>query len=39
MNSKEAIVKRIIKLCDGLDIALREFFDSPIFDNLEQKIK
>lgn len=28
----------IKKLCDGLDITLREFFDSPIFDNLEQEI-
>ena len=27
------------KLCDGLDITLREFFDSPIFDNIEQEIK
>lgn len=29
----------IKKLCDGLDITLREFFDSPIFDDLEQEIK
>jgi len=29
----------IKKLCDGLDITLREFFDSPIFENLEQEIK
>ena len=28
----------IKKLCDGLDITLRAFFDSPIFDNLEQEI-
>ena len=27
------------KLCDGLDITLREFFDSPIFDNIEQEVK
>ena len=27
------------KLCDGLDISLRDFFDSPIFDNIEQEIK
>ena len=25
-------------LCDGLDITLRAFFDSPLFDNLEQEI-
>lgn len=29
----------IKKLCDGLDISLREFFDSEIFDDLEQEIK
>lgn len=29
----------IKKLCDGFEISLREFFDSPIFDNLEQEIK
>ena len=28
----------IKKLCDGLEITLREFFDSPIFDDLEQEI-
>lgn len=27
------------KLCDGFEISLREFFDSPIFDNIEQEIK
>ena len=27
------------KLCDGLDISLRDFFDSPIFDNIEQEIQ
>lgn len=26
-------------LCDGLDISLREFFDSNLFDDLEQEIK
>ena len=29
----------IKKLCDGLDISLRDFFDSPIFDNIEQEIQ
>lgn len=27
------------KLCDGLDISIREFFDNPLFDELEQEIK
>lgn len=26
-------------ICDGLDISLREFFDSNLFDDLEQEIK
>ena len=29
----------IKKFCDGLDISLKEFFDSEEFDNLEQEIK
>ncbi len=28
----------IKKLCDGLDMSLKEFFTSPEFDNLEQEI-
>ena len=32
-------VSTIKKLCDGLDISLREFFDVPAFDDLEQEIK
>ncbi len=32
-------VVSIKKLCDGFDISIREFFDSPIFDDLEQEIK
>lgn len=27
------------KLCDGLEIDLREFFDSPLFVGLEQEIQ
>lgn len=27
------------KICDGLDISLRQFFDSELFDNIEQEIK
>ena len=37
-KSKNPGAVSIKKLCDGLDITLREFFDSPIFDNLEQEI-
>lgn len=27
------------QLCDGFDITLREFFDSDLFNDLEQEIK
>lgn len=27
------------KICDGLDITIRQFFDSPIFDDIEQEIQ
>ncbi len=29
----------IKKFCDGLDISIREFFDSEEFDDLEQEVK
>jgi transcriptional regulator with XRE-family HTH domain len=29
----------IKKLCDGLEISLREFFNCELFDNLEQEIQ
>jgi transcriptional regulator with XRE-family HTH domain len=29
----------IKKLCDGLEISVREFFDSDLFSNLEQEVK
>ena len=29
----------IKKLCDGLDISLKDFFDSELFELLEQEIK
>ena len=32
-------VSTIQKICDGLDISIRTFFDSDLFDNLEQEIK
>lgn len=37
-RNHSATVSTIKKLCDGLDISLREFFDAPIFDDLEQEI-
>ncbi len=38
-RSQNPGVVSIKKLCDGLEITLREFFDSPIFDDIEQEIK
>ena len=38
-RNHSATVSTIKKLCDGLDISLREFFDTPAFDELEQEIK
>ncbi len=38
-KSKNPGVVSIKKLCDGLGISVREFFDSPLFDSLEQEIQ
>jgi transcriptional regulator with XRE-family HTH domain len=32
-------IATIKKLCDGLGISVRDFFDSDLFTNLEQEIK
>ncbi len=38
-KSKNPGVASIKKICDGLEISIREFFDSNLFDDLEQEIK
>ena len=38
-KSKNPGVVSIKKICDGLEISIREFFDSDLFDDLEQEIK
>lgn len=38
-KSKNPGVVSIQKICDGLEISVRTFFDSPLFDQLEQEIK
>lgn len=38
-KSQNPGVVSIQKICDGLGISVREFFDDPIFENLEQVIK
>ena len=38
-KSQNPGVVSIKKLCDGFEITVREFFDSPLFDETEQEIK
>ena len=38
-KSQNPGVVSLKKLCDGLDISIREFFDDDLFDGLEQEIK
>ena len=38
-KSQNPGVASIKKICDGLEISLREFFDCDLFDDLEQEIK
>ena len=38
-KSKNPGIVTIKKLCDGLEITLGEFFNTPEFDGLEQEIK
>lgn len=38
-RNHSATVATIKKLCDGLDISIVDFFNVPIFLNLEQEIR
>ena len=38
-KSKNPGVVSIQKICDGLEISVREFFNDPLFDGLEPIIK
>ena len=38
-KSQNPGVVSIKKLCDVLEITVREFFDSPLFDETEQELK
>lgn len=37
-RNKSATVSTVKKICDGLDITIVQFFDCPLFQNLEQEI-
>jgi len=38
-KSQNPGVVSLKKLCDGFEISVREFFNSDLFDDLEQEIK
>lgn len=38
LKGKDMVAEGFKKFCDGLEITLGEFFDTPEFDNLEQEI-
>lgn len=38
-RNNSTTISTIKKICDGLDIHIRDFFNSPLFDALEQELK
>ena len=38
-NTSNTGIATIKKLCDGLEISIRAFFDSPLFEDLEQELR
>ena len=38
-RNNSTTISTIKKICDGLEISIKDFFNSDIFDNLEQEIK
>ena len=38
-RNNSATVSTIKKLCDGLNISIRDFFASKLFDDLEQELR
>lgn len=38
-RNNSATISTIKKICDGLEISIKDFFNSPLFDDLEQEIK
>ncbi len=38
-RNNSSTISTIKKLCDGLNITVKQFFDSSLFDNLEQEIR
>ena len=38
-RSKNPKLQTIVCLCDGLEISLKEFFDSPLFDDIDDSYR
>ncbi|MBO7149130.1 MAG: helix-turn-helix transcriptional regulator [Clostridia bacterium] len=38
-RNNSTTISTIKKLCDGLNISIQAFFNSPIFDDLEQEVQ
>lgn len=38
-RNKSATISTIKKICDGLELSIIEFFQSELFEHLEQEIK
>ena len=38
-RNKSMTVATLKKICDGFEITIRDFFDDPLFDALEQEIR
>ena len=38
LNTKSPGVVTLQKICDGLEISIRDFFDVELFDDIEQEI-
>ena len=38
-RNSSTTISTIKKICDGLEITIQDFFNSPLFEDLEQEIK
>ena len=38
-RNKSTTISTVKKICDGLNITIADFFDDPLFRDLEQEIK
>ena len=38
-RNNSATISTIKKICDGLEIGIKDFFSSELFDHLDQEIK